>query len=65
MRDQTEWTELVDADVNRLTAANPELILESMAWAQTPITKTTNFYGDGKSAEKIIGALVSHATNAP
>ena len=61
LRDQTEWTELVDAGANRLVGADPTLILESMTWAQTPLTEKTSFYGDGRSAEKILEALVSHA----
>jgi UDP-GlcNAc3NAcA epimerase len=54
VRDSTEWTELVDAGVNRLVPAEPHAILEAALTAigsfEPPVLR---LYGDGNSAEVI------------
>lgn len=60
LRDQTEWIELVEAKVNSLAGANPELIFSLFQENyQKTITTIAGLYGDGMAAAKI----VAHLTN--
>ena len=54
LRNQTEWTELVDAGVNRVVGADTPLILDAISWAETSISFPTSLYGDGKSAKRMV-----------
>ena len=58
MRDQTEWTELIDHGFNELVGANEEKILESVKEFDS---KDLNFdkqlYGDGRAGEKIVSLI--------
>ena len=58
VRDSTEWTELVDAGVNRLVPAEPQAILKTALTAigsfEPPIPQ---LYGDGNSAQVIVREL--------
>jgi UDP-GlcNAc3NAcA epimerase len=58
MRDQTEWTELVDGGYNILTGANATKILDAVNHFTTTTFNTGDgLYGDGKAAEKIVENL--------
>ncbi len=59
LREETEWTELVDAGVNRLAGADPEQIREAVDWATTTgrIDSSALLYGDGRAAEAIVDVL--------
>jgi UDP-GlcNAc3NAcA epimerase len=58
LRDQTEWTELVDGGFNVLAGANPTLILEAFqASLQNPPEFKPSLYGDGQTAAKIVNKL--------
>lgn len=59
MREETEWTETVDAGWNRLAGTNAERIVhaaESLLNAAN-LPAQPPLYGDGKAAEKIVTAL--------
>jgi len=59
MRDQTEWVELIKADVNVLVGANKSQILEQ---AELMLNKKSNFnvdlYGNGKACKNIVDYLL-------
>lgn len=58
LRDQTEWTELVEANANSLAGANKELIISLFQkhYQKTVATKTS-LYGDGSAAAKIVARI--------
>jgi UDP-GlcNAc3NAcA epimerase len=61
MRDQTEWTELVDIDVNRLTGANTESIVHTVTnFINKPSFSTSDLYGSGKASENICKCIIDH-----
>ena len=55
LRDETEWTETVDAGWNQLAGYRTEKILECLK--NTPAKSEINDYGDGHAAEKIVQAI--------
>jgi UDP-GlcNAc3NAcA epimerase len=62
LRDETEWVELVAAGCNRLAGADPQRIVSAVAHfeaagAGLPAGRPGNLYGDGRSADKIVGIL--------
>jgi len=59
IREQTEWTELVDAGVNLIAGMEYGRILESFEKAKTLNGNYSgNYYGDGKSAEIILNKIL-------
>ena len=58
LREETEWTETVDAGWNRLVGADTELI-KSAVQDWIPTGKRPNIYGDGHAAENICRILKS------
>lgn len=58
LRNETEWTELVDNGFNTLVGANNESIIKG--W-ETMMGKTHNFsinlYGDGRASERIVSVI--------
>lgn len=56
LRDQTEWTETVDAGWNRLAGADPRAILEALS-IPTPRGPRPALYGGGTAGEQILRVL--------
>jgi UDP-N-acetylglucosamine 2-epimerase len=58
LRDETEWVETVENGWNILVGANPSQIIHSVR-SFLPPTNRVPLYGDSKTTEKIIAALLS------
>ncbi|MFM9055741.1 MAG: UDP-N-acetyl glucosamine 2-epimerase, partial [Bacteroidota bacterium] len=59
LRDETEWTELIDSGCNVLAGADRERILQ--CWSTLPQRKAdfnSRLYGDGHASEKIVDTLL-------
>lgn len=60
LRDETEWTELVEAGWNKLcTPTSSKAIISAVKDQLNVKVKSSNFYGDGKAATKIVDLLES------
>lgn len=59
VRDETEWTELVEAGVNRVVGAEEAAILAAFEWAVEPLPVLPRLYGSGLAGEAIVEALTS------
>jgi len=60
MRQQTEWVELINANVNVLTGANKQkIITEVDQMLIRPSDFTINLYGNGKASKNIINVLLN------
>lgn len=59
LRDETEWTELVDAGVNVLTGTDPSQIASAIEGVKTNSNVIAGIYGDGDAAKKIAEDLVA------
>jgi UDP-GlcNAc3NAcA epimerase len=60
LRDETEWTELVESNCNILTGADYKTILETYDQLKDrQFVETRNFYGDGHTAQNIIHSLLN------
>lgn len=60
MRDETEWVELVEADVNKVVGAKADAILDAYnVFAQKKFAASTSIYGEGETANKILDVLKS------
>lgn len=57
LRDETEWVETVELGANVLCGATPERILAAWSPALKAAPVTSNPYGDGRAAEKILQLL--------
>lgn len=61
MRDQTEWVELIKADVNTLVGANKSKIIEQ---SKIMLTKKSNFsidlYGNGNACKNIVNFILEN-----
>lgn len=57
MRDETEWTELIEAGVNCLVGASPERIVDAVRNA-APIDISERLYGDASAADQIAAILL-------
>ena len=53
LRDETEWTELVDAGANVLTGTDPSRIASALDGMKSKEDVPTGIYGDGDAAMKI------------
>lgn len=60
LRDQTEWTELVEAGANAIAGAKSANILELFEkHSNTSITPNSSLYGDGSASQRIAKVLSS------
>jgi UDP-N-acetylglucosamine 2-epimerase len=57
LREETEWIELVEVGMNKVTGVNSDDILSSIPWAKTSEKITNPIYGDGSAGKKIIHSL--------
>jgi UDP-N-acetylglucosamine 2-epimerase len=57
LRDETEWTETVDAGWNRIVGADPDLIVEAFEKAATVAGTPPPVYGTGQAAEAVVAVL--------
>jgi UDP-GlcNAc3NAcA epimerase len=60
VRDETEWTETVDAGWNTLVAPDRDVLREAARARRLP-SERPNVYGDGHAAERIVTALAALA----
>jgi len=61
LRDQTEWTELVDNGYNHLAGADVERILAAVQYfSGRAFHKGASLYGGGRAAERIAGYLTGY-----
>lgn len=59
LRDQTEWVELTENNINILTGANKDLIIEAATNANFNYDAfDKELYGNGKASEKILNELL-------
>jgi UDP-N-acetylglucosamine 2-epimerase len=66
LRDSTEWLETVEAGVNQIVGAKPKRIAQAIKEIEEKyedikekFTKTTNPFGDGRAAKRIVKILES------
>lgn len=57
LRDETEWTELIEAGMNRISGVKKENILSAAVWAKEARQVPKNLYGDGQAGKKIVCLL--------
>ena len=63
IRENTEWTELVEHDVNFLVGSDPATIVETFSKClKTNFDFGISPYGDGTAGEKIVAALLESAS---
>lgn len=59
LREETEWVETVQAGWNTLAGTDPDLIVAAAAKQAPPLPQgSQGLYGDGRSAERIVRALI-------
>lgn len=59
LRNETEWVELTAQDMAYLAGPDRDKIADSYAWASAKTIDEGSPYGDGQSAERIIGHIQS------
>ena len=64
LRDETEWVETVDLGWNVVAGCDPDAVATAVA-RDTPTGPRPPVYGDGRSADRIVAALVSWARGLP
>nr|BFD59370.1 UDP-N-acetylglucosamine 2-epimerase (non-hydrolyzing) [Bdellovibrio sp. CKG001] len=61
MRDETEWTELIEVGHNAVVGTSPEKILNAYTEIQTKkATWSQGIYGKGDASDKIVNYLLEH-----
>lgn len=64
LREETEWTELVELDANRVVGVDPRAIRDAIPWARRPLGERTWVYGDGRAGEAVAALLCGMRTGA-
>jgi len=59
LRDQTEWPETVACGANQIAGTNPESIREAVRQGPQSDWSKLSLYGDGTSATRIVGQLLT------
>ena len=54
LREETEWTELVQQGCNKITGADEEAIVDAFGWAQNKFSHSDMIYGEGDAGGKIV-----------
>lgn len=62
LRDETEWTELIDLGWNRLASPDSPDFTDILAREPSAGREESSPYGDGRTAERIAEALVRHSS---
>ena len=57
LRDETEWTELVDVGMNKIAGVEKANILDASVWAKVFSAIPKHIYGDGKAGDKIVSYI--------
>lgn len=57
LREETEWTELVEIGVNCVTGIQQDKIMNAANWAKQAFNAPNDIYGDGTASHKIAMAL--------
>jgi UDP-GlcNAc3NAcA epimerase len=57
LRNETEWTELVDIGANHVVGTDEAAIRAAFDWARQPLDAPASPYGDGHAAELIVDIL--------
>jgi len=60
LRDETEWTELLEHRVNRLVGFDTQKIVDAISWASQKGEFVSGIYGNGDASEKIVGIIANH-----
>lgn len=64
LRDETEWRETVTSGWNRVTGTEKKSISSAVnAFQSSPPLPTSNSYGNGNAAEKIVATLIHYNKN--
>ena len=61
VRDETEWTELVEYGANRVVGAEESAIRTAFSWAMEPLLNVPELYGKGDAGKHIIQLLINSA----
>lgn len=64
VRKETEWTELVEHDVNRIVGSNKKAIQNEFEWALQPFPKTPKLYGNGDAGQLITSYIIDIFNNS-
>lgn len=57
VRDETEWTELVECGANQLVGADEKAICTAFDWAREPLSHGTVLFGNGDAGQRIVELL--------
>ncbi len=60
VREETEWSELVECGANRVVGAEKEAICAGFSWAMEPLTNTSELYGRGEAGKGIVERLLKN-----
>jgi UDP-GlcNAc3NAcA epimerase len=60
VRDETEWVELVEGDVNKIVSADKNKITQAFGWAVKPMAHADYLYGRGDASDRIVKYLTNH-----
>jgi UDP-GlcNAc3NAcA epimerase len=58
VRDETEWTELVECGANRVVGADQSVIRSAFSWAMKPLKCNSELYGKGDAGKRIVHELL-------
>lgn len=65
LRDETEWTELVEAGCNVVVGVEPASISAALARPSESLDFSQDFYGSGDAAERVVEVLIASENDCP